>query len=51
MLYTNRRRISRWFQKCIALYAYFAYFLTYDDFKAKKGPELENGPFLALQSP
>ena len=34
----NRRRILRWFQKCIILYAYLAYFLSYGYLKAEKGP-------------
>ena len=29
---------SCWFQKCIILYTYFANFLSYGYFKAKKGP-------------
>ena len=53
--YTNRRRILRWFQKCITLYGYFEYFLTYGDFKAKKGPFFEifckRGPFETSRAP
>ena len=40
VLYINRREISRWFQKCITLYVYHVYFLTYNDFKAEMGPKL-----------
>ena len=34
----NRRRILRWFQKCITLYAYLSNFLSYGHLKAEKGP-------------
>ena len=34
----NRRRILRWFQKCIILYTYLANFLSYGYLKAEKGP-------------
>ena len=33
----NRRRISRWFQKCVTLYAYIADFSCYGHLKAEKG--------------
>ena len=35
-IYINRREISRWFQKCITSYAYFAYLLRYVHFTVKK---------------
>ena len=35
-IYTNRREISRWFQKCITSYAYFAYLLRYVHFTVEK---------------
>ena len=33
--YTNRRRILRWFQKCITSYHYFEYFVTFGSLKIK----------------
>ena len=35
-IYTNRREISRWFQKCITSYAYFAYLMRYVHFTVEK---------------
>ena len=37
ILYTNRCEISCWFQKCITLYVYFAYFMSYFKKKAILG--------------
>ena len=37
-LYTNRRRILRWFQKCITSYVYLAKFLIYGRSKSENGP-------------
>ena len=48
MLYTNRRRILCWFQKCITLYVYFQNFSTYGRSKSENGPFLENGSKRAI---
>ena len=48
---TNRRRILRWFQKCILFYTYLADFSSYGRLKAKKARFWEKGPFSALKWP
>ena len=44
ILYTNRREILRWFQKCITLYVYFEFWMNYQHFSAKFGAGPQNGP-------
>ena len=39
-MYTNRREILCWFQKCITWWGYFEHFLTCDHLNAEKGPKL-----------
>ena len=48
ILYTIRREILCWFQKCITLYVYFAYFSRYCEFTAKNHRFWRPAPKLTL---
>ena len=46
--YTKRRKISCWFQKCIALYAYLMYFLSYNHLMALTRPKSGQFPTIII---
>ena len=48
-LHTNRRRILRWFQKCILLYHYLEYLTSYSSFSVKIGHFTPRVTNLALE--